>query len=109
MARLSGAAQEGAGWGRLPFICAWIRVTGHGLEEMWHFFCFFLFSFFLPCIIGVYFYIFLFLRVTKALPRLMTYRLKGKKGVCHLIAIKTMDAALTTNAQVNNCIHANRA
>jgi hypothetical protein len=70
---------------------------------------FFLFFSFLLFFALYYWSIFLFLRVTKALPRLMTYRLKDKKGVCHLIAIKTMDAALTTNAQVNNCIHANRA
>jgi hypothetical protein len=32
----------------------------------------------------IYFYIFLFLHITKASPRLTPYRLKGKKGVGRL-------------------------
>jgi hypothetical protein len=47
------------------------------------FFSFFL-SFFWPCIIGLYFYIFLFLHISKASPHLTPYLLKGKKVVCRL-------------------------
>jgi hypothetical protein len=51
------------------------------------FFCFLLFW---PYIIGLYYDIFLFLYITKASPRLTLYRLKDKKGVRRLIALKTM-------------------
>jgi hypothetical protein len=58
----------------------------HGLAEVGPcdiFVSFLFFSPFLTFIIG-YFYIFLFLHITKASPRLTPYRLKGKKGVCRL-------------------------
>jgi hypothetical protein len=57
----------------------------HGLDGPCDVFSFF-FSFLLfwPCIIRVYFYIFLFLHITKASPHLTPYRLKGKKGVRRL-------------------------
>jgi hypothetical protein len=41
-----------------------------------------------------YCYIFLFLYITKASPRLTLYHLKGKKGVRRLIALKTMVESL---------------
>jgi hypothetical protein len=49
------------------------------------FFCsFFSLLLFWPCIIGLYFYIFLFLHISKASPYLTAYHLKGKKVVRHL-------------------------
>jgi hypothetical protein len=59
----------------------------HGLVEYGPcdaFFVFLFFSLFLPCIIRLYSYIFLFLYITKASPHLTLYHLKGKKGVRRL-------------------------
>jgi hypothetical protein len=64
----------------------------HGLTEVGPYDVF-SFLLFWPCIIGLYFYIFLFFHITKASPRLTPYRLKGKKGsiaLSRLIALKTM-------------------
>jgi hypothetical protein len=59
----------------------------HGLAEVGpcDIFCFFsVFSPFLTLYYWIYFYIFLFLHITKASPCLTPYRLKGKKGVGRL-------------------------
>jgi hypothetical protein len=59
----------------------------HGLAEVGpcDIFCFFsVFSPFLTLYYWIYFYIFLFLHITKASPRLTPYHLKGKKGVGRL-------------------------
>jgi hypothetical protein len=51
---------------------------------------FFLFSF----LALNYWIIFLYLHITKASPRLAPYHLKDKKGVCRLIALKTIVRSL---------------